>query len=173
MEEYRFCGPNALYACTRLAGLPSSRDDLIAWCNTDAEGGCSLADLVGAAKKAGFHHAVAVRLQFEDILSFGLPVILVADRVEPHHFFAVIASRGGEILILDQPDKSRWVTQPALEQIWSGYGALLSSKPIPLTVVPFGSSPDWAPLVIGLLGGPGAAVILQTIRFRRVPRPAR
>lgn len=175
LEEYNPCGPNALYFCARMAGFVVRREQVIELCRPDADGACSAADLVRAARAIGFSHAVAVQTTVDELARLRLPAIVHDNQRNPPHFLAVVGQRPEEFLVVNLPGGHYWLNKQKAGREWDGHAVLLSDAPIPGLAAGDENSPGkravWIiPVGVGLIAGIFAGVLARNAR-RRTPAP--
>jgi hypothetical protein len=164
LAEWNACGPSALYGCARVAGVEVTRDQVIRLCGVGADGECSVADLVRAARALGFNHAVAVQTTVDELSRLRLLAIVHDGKQKPAHFVAVIGQREHEFLVFSPPPSPYWLSKRKAAQGWDGYAVLLSREPIPGLGSSSLSSPAHG-LALGLGLGAGALLGLAVARL--------
>jgi hypothetical protein len=170
VTEWNPCGPSALYACARLAGMDVSRARVIELCRVDSNGACTAADLTRAARAIGFRNAAAVQTTVEGLSEARLPAIVHDNQKVPDHFVAVIGQRGADFLVFNPATGHYWIQKKKAAEGWDGCAVLLSVAPIPILQAPRVPLLRDAPaLGAGILLG--ALLGLGATSLRRATRP--
>jgi prepilin-type N-terminal cleavage/methylation domain-containing protein/prepilin-type processing-associated H-X9-DG protein len=169
LAELNRCGPVALHACALSVGRPTTAAEIERLLPITGEE-ASLGELDRVAGVLGLA-TLAVRWPSRMPASIDTAAIIpVVQPSQQRHFLAVLATRADSELVLDIPQRPRWISQVGLRQSlkWDGTALHMSLRPEPIeqlrahtTRLPAGS----------VLYGIGLVLMLTAVAFRNRYRP--